>query len=51
MRGCTGNLLKLWLNAKLVVSYLSANIKALAHYKDFHNDFSKKIVVKIVANI
>ena len=26
-------------------------VKALAHYKDFHKDFSKKIVVKIVAHI
>ena len=25
--------------------------KALAHSNDFHNDFSKKIVVKIVADI
>ena len=29
----------------------SQSLKALAHYKDFHNDFSKKIVVKIVAHI
>ena len=29
----------------------SQSLKALAHYKDFHNDFSKKIVVKIVARI
>ena len=26
-------------------------MKALAHYKDFHNDFPKKIVVKIIAHI
>ena len=26
-------------------------IKALAHYKDLHNDFPKKVVVKIVADI
>ena len=26
-------------------------IKALAHYKDFHKDFSEKIVVKIVVHI
>ena len=38
-----------------VCSVLSAIIasppKALAHYTDFHNDFSKKIFVKIVAQI
>ena len=26
-------------------------VKALAHYKDFRNDFSKKIVVKIIAHV
>ena len=26
-------------------------IKALAHYKDFHKDFSEKIFVKIVVHI
>ena len=33
------------------VLYVYLNLKALAHYKDFHKDFSEKIFVKIVVHI
>ena len=31
--------------------YQKSGVKALAHYKDFHKDFSEKIFVKIFGSI
>ena len=35
----------------MVLVILIIILKALAHYNNFHNNYSKRIVVKIVAHI